>query len=189
MKIILGSKSIFRRAVLVKAGYDFEVMPADFDEKSIRSDDYKLLPLLLAKAKTHSLLDKLHEPVMLITSDQVAVYDGALREKPATKEQAKEYLESYSHHPVQTITAVVVTNTETGAQLSGVDIATVHFKPISSSVIDKLIAEGRIFHAAGGFIIEDPLLKPFIDHIEGTMDSVSGLPLELTERLMREVRA
>lgn len=187
MKIILGSQSIFRRAILSKAGYDFEVMSADVDEKSIRSDNFQLLPLLIAKSKAETLLKKIPSPSILITADQVAVCDGALREKPTTKEQARAYLESYGQHPVQTITAVVVTSTQTKQQTAEIDIAAVHFKPIPSAIINQLISQGNIFHAAGGFIIEDPLLKPFIDHVDGTIDSVSGLPLNLTKRLISEV--
>ena len=36
MKIILGSGSKWRKIILEKAGYDFEVMTADIDEKAIR---------------------------------------------------------------------------------------------------------------------------------------------------------
>lgn len=187
MKIILGSQSIFRRAILSKAGYDFEVMSADVDEKSIRSDNFQLLPLLIAKAKAETLLKKIHSPSILITADQVTVCNCALREKPATKEQARAYLESYGQHPVETITAVVVTNTQTKQQAAEIDVAIVHFKPIKRAVINQLISQGNIFHAAGGFIIEDPLLKPFIDHVDGTVESVSGLPLNLTKRLISEV--
>ncbi len=188
MKIILGSRSIFRRAILSKAGYDFEVMSADVDEKSIRSDNFQLLPLLIAKAKAETLLNKIHSPSILITADQVAVCDGALREKPVNKNQAREYLESYGQHPVETITAVVVTNTQTKQQAAEIDVAIVHFKPIKRAVINQLISQGNIFHAAGGFIIEDPLLKPFIDHVDGTVESVSGLPMQLTNQLINQVR-
>lgn len=51
MKIILGSQSRSRRKVLEKLGYEFEVMPADIDEKAIRFDDPTKLTLVLARAK------------------------------------------------------------------------------------------------------------------------------------------
>lgn len=38
MKIILGSKSPSRKLVLERAGFQFEVLSADIDEKAIRSN-------------------------------------------------------------------------------------------------------------------------------------------------------
>lgn len=188
MKIILGSKSAGRRQVLEKAGYKFEVMTADIDEKATRSDDYEKLPLILAHAKADALLEKIKEPAILITSDQVVVCNGELREKPETEEEARRFLESYAMYPAQTNTAVVVTNTVTGKRAEGVDIAKAYFKPIPEAVIDKLIEEGKVMHAAGGYIIEDPLCKPYVERIEGERDSITGLPLKLTEKLMEEVK-
>lgn len=187
MKLILGSKSFGRRKVLKDAGYEFEIMVADIDEKAIRSNNYEELPLLIARAKARALLKKIHEPVVLITSDQVVVCNGRLREKPETEKEAREYLESYSQYPAQTNTAVVVINTKTGKQLEAVDISKVYFKNIPASVIDTLIKEGKIMHTAGGFIIENSILEPYVTQIEGDIKSVTGLPIKVTEELMRQV--
>jgi septum formation protein len=83
--------------------------------------------------------------------------------------------------------AVVIHNTENGKTESGVDIATVHFRDISDSTIDELIQKGDIMHCAGGFTIEDPLVQPCIDRIEGTMDSIEGLPMHVVEELVSRV--
>ncbi len=188
MKIILGSQSIGRKEVLEKAGYTFEIRVADIDEKAIRSDNHEELPLLIARAKADKLLTIIHEPAILITSEQVVVYNKELREKPESEHQAGEYLRSYGIDPVQTNTAVVVVNTATGKRVEGVDIARVYFKPIPQAVIDELIKERKVMHAAGGFIIEHPLLKPYVERIEGDPDSVTGLPLKLVEELMEKVK-
>ena len=39
MRLILGSASKFKQEELRNAGYDFEVLAADIDEKAIRHDD------------------------------------------------------------------------------------------------------------------------------------------------------
>src|ERR1041385_5046735 len=109
--IILGSKSPGRKSVLEHAGYEFEVMVSNINEKAIRSDDYKQLPLLLARAKATVLVPKIKKPAILITSDQVVIYKGELREKPADENQAREYLKSYGGDSAAiTHTAVVVIN-------------------------------------------------------------------------------
>lgn len=187
MKLILGSKSFGRREVLEKAGYRFEVMTADIDEEAIRHDDLEILPLLIARGKTEALLPRINEDTILITSDQVVDWKGELREKPKDALQARNWLKSYEYYPSKAITSVVVTNTQTGERAEGVDIVYVHFKKIPHDVIDKLISQGRILQAAGACIGEDPLVKPYIERLDGDMDSLMGMPLKLTERLVKEV--
>jgi len=187
MKIILGSESKWRKGVLEKTGYKFDVMPSYIDEKAIRDDDPEKLTILLAQAKADALIEKIAEPVLLITSDQVAVWNGKIHEKPESKSQAREYLMGYGSHPVKTVTAVVVTNTETRKRATGVDIVEITFSPILSDVIDKLIEEGNVFSQAGGFSVEDSLLKEYVKEIKGDIDSVMGMPLVLTKRLIKEV--
>ena len=187
MKIILGSKSFGRKKVLEDAGYTFIVMDPNIDEKSIRSDDYRKLPMLLAHAKADTLLKQIHEPAILITSDQIVVCKNEIREKPISKQQAQEFLRSYGNNFAETFTAVVVTNTATGKYTEGLEVVKIFFKPIPENVINQVIDEGRVMHTTGAFMSEDPLLMPYIKHIEGSADSVIGLPLKLTERLMKQV--
>lgn len=187
MKIILGSKSPGRKRTLEKAGYKFDIMASEIDEKAIRSDDFEKLPLLIAKAKATALLEKIKVPAILITCDQIAVCNGELREKPESKNQAREYLRSYAKYPVHINTAVVVTNTINKVQASGIETRQVFFRPIPESVIEELINDGRIMHTAGGFTLEHPLLKPYIQKFEGDEDSIIGLPIKLTKKLISKV--
>ena len=113
MKIVLGSASKRRQRILHEMGYEFDVMTADLDEKSIRHHDPKQLTLILAHAKADALLPRLTQDVLLITSDLVTVFEGKILEKPETKEEAIETLKSYGDRPIETVCAVVVTNTKT----------------------------------------------------------------------------
>lgn len=187
MKIILGSKSVGRKQVLEDAGIDFEIMVADVNEKAIRSDDYVKLPLMLAQEKAKALLPKLTEPSILITSDQIVVCNGELREKPESKDEAFRFLMSYSHHPAQTNTSVVVINTQTGKRAEGVDIAKVFFKQIPEKIIQTVVEKGDIMRAAGGFIMQDPLIRPYVDYVEGDEDSVIGLPMKMVNKYIKAI--
>lgn len=187
MKIILGSQSVGRRQMMEEMGLEFEVMISEIDEKAIRFEDPSELVTALAKAKAEALLDRITGPTILITSDHVAVCEGEIREKPASEEEARRFLESYSRFPVRTVTAVAVTDTATGRQLTGVDIATVRFSPFTPEEIESLIASGEAFGKAGAFTIEGEAWKKHVLGIEGTRDSVIGLPKELTRRLIDEI--
>ena len=186
MKIILGSKSKSRRELISQLGYEAELMSADIDEKAIRSDDYSELPLLLARVKADALLPKVAKDVLLVTCDQVVVWNGLLREKPESVEQAREYLETKHLYPTEVHTAVVVTRASDGSRFEGVDVAKIQSRPLPEYLIDRLIAEGNTMSAAGGFRIEDPVLEPYIEITQGTKDSIMGLPLELTDRLIKQ---
>jgi len=55
----------------------------------------------------------------------------------------------------------------------------VFWKDISDEVIQRVISRGEIFASAGGFRVEDPDLNPLILDIEGSIDSVMGLPVSI----------
>lgn len=59
--------------------------------------------------------------------------------------------------------------------------------PLPESVIDALIADGRIFHCSGAVRVEEPPVSDYVHIFQGTTDSTSGMPLRLLERLLREV--
>ncbi len=187
MKIILGSQSKGRKKMLEEMGYKFEVRSANIDEKAVRVEDPKELTLALARAKAEALRFKISEDAILITSDQVVVWDEEIREKPENEKEAREFLEGYNVHPAETITAVVVTNIGSGKQAEGVDTAKVYFYSFLDNDIQEIIEDRSLFDMAGGFTVVGELWERHIKKIEGAKDSVIGLPKELTERLIREV--
>jgi len=186
MKIILGSQSQGRQQILREMGYEFEVMTADIDEKAIRFEDPKELVLALASAKADELQKRISEPALLITGDQVVVCDDEIREKPRDAAEARKFLQSYAQHPAEIVNAIAVTNTQTGKRLTEVDTSKIYLKPLPEDVIEKLILQGDVFTQAGGFSVRNPLIEPLVERIDGTIDSVEGLPRELTERLLKE---
>ena len=184
MKLILGSQSPARAKVLRDSGYEFEVKVSNIDEKSIRHDDYRLLPLLVAKEKAKVLLSQISEDALLITADLVVAFDGTLREKPTDILEAEQFFRSYSNMCAKTHCALVVTNTKNGTQVSDVDTAEVCFSQIPEDILQKVIAKGEILYGAGALIAEDPLLAPYITKLTGTMESIMGMPLHLLKRLI-----
>ncbi|XP_021717080.1 maf-like protein DDB_G0281937 isoform X1 [Chenopodium quinoa] len=125
-------------------------------------------------------------PTILITADQVVVYEGMIREKPSGKEEARQYLKDYSGRKASTVSSVLVTNLQTGFRKGEWDRVEIVFDEIPDDTIDKLIEEGAVLHVAGALIIEHPLIKPLVKQVVGTTDSVMGLPKAVTERLIAE---
>ncbi|KAJ8762320.1 hypothetical protein K2173_007477 [Erythroxylum novogranatense] len=194
-KVILGSSSTARRKILSDMGYDFTVMTADIDEKNIRKEKPEELVMALAEAKADAIVAKLRsvdnqgkddEPTILIAADTVVVYGGAIREKPSSEEEARQFMKDYSGGHAATVGSVLVTNLKTGLRKGGWDQVEIYFHEIPDEVIEKLVAEGIVLRTAGGLIIEHPLILPYVKEVVGTTDSVMGLPKALTQKLMEE---
>ncbi|XP_016460735.1 uncharacterized protein LOC107784166 isoform X3 [Nicotiana tabacum] len=194
-KLILGSSSTARRKILADMGYQFTTMSADIDEKAIRKEKPEDLVMALAEAKAEAIIPRVSigesegdaEPTLLITCDQVVVYEGMVREKPSTEAEARQFMKDYANGHAATVSSVLVTNLVTGCRRGEWDKVEIYFHDIPDQVIDKLIEEGIVLYAAGGLIIEHPLILPCIKEVVGSTDSVMGLPKALTERLIKEV--
>ena len=188
MKIILGSQSENRKQVLTEAGYKFEVMISDIDEKAIRHENLYELPLRLAKAKAEALLPKIKEPAFLITADQVIVWNGELREKPRDFAEARHYLETFSgsEFPAECVNGIMVTNTQTGKSRIEREVSKIFFSKIPQEVIEEFLEQGIMYKYAGGFTPQSPLIMPYL-RIEGTFESVLGLPMDIVARCMKEL--
>ncbi|XP_057498987.1 uncharacterized protein LOC130783411 isoform X1 [Actinidia eriantha] len=193
-KVILGSSSMARRQILAEMGYEFEIVTADIDEKSIRMENPEELVIALAQAKADAIISRLEItshledalPTLLITADTVVVYEGIIREKPSSKEEARQFIRGYSGGHAAVVGSVLVTNLHTGIRKGGWDRAEVYFHDIPNEVIDSLVEERIMLNVAGGLMLEHPLTLPFVDMVVGTGDCVMGLPKTLTEKLIQE---
>ncbi|XP_059637950.1 uncharacterized protein LOC132279905 isoform X2 [Cornus florida] len=194
-KIILGSSSVARRKILAEMGYEFTLMTADIDEKSIRTEKPEELVMAIAEAKADAIISKLHatdrqekdvKPTLLVAADTVVVYEDTIREKPSNEEEARQFIKGYSGRHAATVSSVLVTNLKTGIRKGGCDKVEIFFHDIPDHIVDNLIEEGMVLNVAGGLIIEHPLILPYVKQVVGTTDSVMGLPKALTERLIKE---
>jgi len=188
MKIILGSSSRFRREVFKEIVDEFDCMSPDFDESTIRMEDPKELTIALAHGKADALLDKIHEPALLVTADQVVVLNGNILEKPRSEDEARLFLRETSGVYQEAVNGVVVTNTVTGKRAVGNHITTVHFREIPDEAIEFFIKQGDIMSCGGATKAESLMFAPYVEKIDGTADSLSGVPKDLIKKLLEEVR-
>ncbi|KAK9228119.1 hypothetical protein WN944_021067 [Citrus x changshan-huyou] len=236
IKIILGSSSMARKEILAEMGYEFTVVTAEIDEKSIRKDKPEDLVMALAEAKAEAIRSRLQSAgrlnptTLLITADtvvnnvkflnplgpiscitvllenlhfsylvpaaaiamlvacHVVVYKGSIREKPSSKEEAREFIKGYSGSHAEVVGSVLISNLKTGIRKGGWDRAEVYFHDIPDEVIDNLIEEGITFNVAGGLMLEHPLTLPFVEAVVGATDTVMGLSKALTEKLIWEAQ-
>ena len=193
--LILGSGSATRKAILQELGLKFEVHKPGIDEKAIRRKEPAELVLALGRAKAAALLEGergdafRRNGALVLTADQVVVCDGRILEKPDTEEEARHFISGYAQYPPQTVGSCVITDPRSGRQWSAVDKACVTFLPIPDAVIDELIDEGEVFFCAGGLMVEHALVQPYIERMDGSIDSVMGLCKATVMRLLQEANA
>ena len=197
-RFVLGSKSASRRAILEAAavGVPFDVVVPDIDEKAIgdRAHDDPLdlvskIALAKADALTSSVNTDSHPGAVLLTGDQVVTYEGAIREKPASVEEARAFIESYGRAPCGTVGAVCLHDVDSGRRVLGVDVAQITYASMHSEVVDELVADEQTMWCAGGLMVEHPASAAYLKSIDGGVDSVMGLSSRLVASLLAELRA
>ncbi|OGZ98663.1 MAG: hypothetical protein A3C07_02440 [Candidatus Sungbacteria bacterium RIFCSPHIGHO2_02_FULL_47_11] len=162
-------------------------MVVDIDEQAIRRSNPQELVSALANAKADALLLCISEPAILITADTVVLYENTVREKPRSEQEAREFLESYARNPVEVVSAIVVVNTGTKKRAEAAQYSRIRFKPSIVEAIDAHIANGNAMRGAGGFVFDDPILAPYIESFEGTIESTMGLDTEVLQELIHQV--
>lgn len=186
-------------------GVNYHKLVRPIDEKSLgdRSKDAPHdLVLTLAKAKMDHLVNEIQagrcdddmpqkgsKEWVVLTGDQVVTCDGQILEKPESIEEAKDFVARYAKYPPSTVGSCVLTHLPTGIQVSGVDTATIHFKPtVPADLIDNLLKDDApVLSCAGGLMIEHPLVREHVERIDGTEDSVMGLSKDLVLKLLQEL--
>lgn len=187
--IVLASASPRRRQLLEEAGVKFRVHPADADE----SLDAELAAhpvdavAQLAQRKAKAAVDQLaaseaERPLAVIGSDTMVVYQGEIFGKPRDRADAERMLHALSGHVHEVHTAVSVwkvfaDDADTPEECrTFVDTTRVHFKELSDEQIGAYIDSGDPFDKAGAYGIQSGA-APFVDHIEGSLDTVIGFPV------------
>jgi septum formation protein len=211
IKIILGSGSSTRKLILEKAGFQFSVIKADIDERSLgdRTDANRAKELvsLLATLKADAILHRITTEkisidsigvgdVFLVTGDQVVLFEGKILEKPNSLEEARQFVEGFSGRSCSTVGSLVVTDLSSGRRASGTDSALVHFEEIPRETVDQLLKEGQgqgqggqvgVMDCAGALMVEHPLVAPCIRRVDGTMNSLMGLSTDLLFSLIDQL--
>ena len=168
----------------------FRVHPVDVDEAldpDIASDPLEAVKKL-AERKARAAVEQLVTPdydgdIVVIGSDTMVVFRGEIFGKPTDSADARRMLSALSAHGHDVHTAVSLwsIHAPAGEDISlgfrtFVDTTYVYFKPLSDTEINDYITSGDPFDKAGAYGIQSGA-APFIDHIEGSLDTVIGFPV------------
>ena len=170
---ILASESPRRRELIKKITQEFTVIPANIDESILHVPACDL-PGELSKMKAYDVFQK-HPEDKVLACDTVVIIDGQILGKPHSKEQASEMLHKLSGRKHVVISGYTIISKE--KEVTRTVRTYVYFNELSDELIDRYIASGSPMDKAGAYGIQDEEYN-LVNHIEGSMDNVVGLPTE-----------
>ena len=186
MRLILASASPRRAELLSAAGFEFDVMPADVDERPRATESAETYTLRVARDKARRVAAIGDHGATVLGADTEVVADGRILGKPATSEDAARMLRLLSGRAHDVLTAVVVC--AGGRERSEVVTTRVEFAPMSEDDVDRYVATGEPMGKAGAYGIQGYAAR-FIDRIDGSWSNVVGLPIHTVNRLLRQLQA
>ncbi len=181
-RLILASTSPRRKELLATTGIPFTIAASSYVENMTLDLPPTELALHLSKSKAKAVADTLHDAVV-IGADTFIVYQNKILGKPHTPARAKETLTMLSGRQHSALTGFTIIDANTNKTVSKVIETKVFFKNLSEKDIDEYVATGDPLDKAGAYAIQG-IGKILVDHIEGSYDSVVGLPvIEVLEEL------
>lgn len=182
-RLILASASPRRRDLLSTLVADFEVRPADIDERPRKGEAPEDYVLRLALEKARAVADDSPQH-WVIGSDTEVVCDGACLGKPRDASQACEMLRLLSGRSHMVYSSVALIAPDSSAE-TALCPSKVRFDEIPEDWIRGYAASGEPLDKAGGYAIQGRAAA-WISNLDGSYSGVVGLPLFETARLLRD---
>ncbi len=181
--IILATGSPRRQQFFNELGipYTIQVKPLEetYPSHLKRSEISEYLSQLKA-----SVFLPLKSNEILITGDTIVIHNGIYLGKPKDKEEAFEMLQTLSNSSHEVISSVCFTSAEKQIVVS--DIAKVFFKELSRDEIHFYIENFNPFDKAGAYGIQEWIGAIGVTKIEGSYNTVMGLPTHLVYKTLME---
>ncbi len=180
--IILASKSPRRKELLSLITTEFEIIPAEGEERADRSLPPQQYVCELARHKAEEIAAS-HPGDIVIGADTVVVTDGEVLGKPKDEADAKRMLGMLSGREHLVCTGVCIISRDKNTCFC--EDTAVRFFPLTNAEIDEYTASGEPFDKAGAYGIQEWIGKVAVEGINGSFYNVVGLPVQ---RLYRELK-
>jgi len=181
MQVILASRSPRRLLLLQAAGLAVEVRPAHIDETLYPQEDVASAVERLAVAKAEAI-GPCDSPV--IAADTLVALNGIALGQPADRREARSMLQSLSASRHQVYTGVCV---RFGHIIRQQSVCTeVCFTPLTPGAIETYLEHNEVLDKAGAYEIQGGAAS-FVKQVNGPLDNVIGLPVQITLNMLQEV--
>jgi septum formation protein len=182
-RLILASASPRRSELLRNAGFEFEVCPANVDERVRAGERPKSFAERLAREKARAVRPKFPHDFVL-GADTVVVAGKKNLGKPADAEDAARMLRLLSGRAHEVITGVCLIAPE-GQEDTRSEVTKVFFDRMSEKEIANYVATGEPMDKAGAYGIQG-VASRWIPKISGDYFNVVGLPVALVGAILKD---
>lgn len=185
-RLILASASPRRRELLSKMGLSFTVIPADADESIPPALSPRDAVGLLSVRKAYAalpLIEKEAQKPLILAADTIVDFQGQALGKPADAQDAFDTLMRMSgaYHEVHTGCSLLCKT----RLYSAVTTSQVYMRPYTEDEVRAYVESGECMGKAGSYAIQG-LGGQLIEHYEGALDNIVGLPTAcVTDLLLR----
>lgn len=187
LKFILASASERRKELLSRIVRDFEVRVSDFDEDSVKvNNNIENYVKILSEGKAKSVSLNCSKDSIIIGADTIVVIDNKVLGKPKDKNDAFRMLKALSNNVHRVYSGVTVINNTTKVIKSECLYTEVYFSELSDEEIWKYIETEECLDKAGAYGIQG-FGGVFVKKINGCYYNVVGLPLNLLNKMIKEV--
>ena len=190
MKLILASSSPRRAQILLDAGFDFTIQPANVDESLEPGEAVEAYVARIAQAKAHAVAGRAladGTPAIVIAADTVVLAGKQILPKPKDADDARRMLRLLNATTHEVLTGLFVIRAYDGISFAHLERTRVEFTRISDIDIDAYIQTKEPFDKAGAYGIQG-IGGRFVRKVDGCYFNVMGLPLSRLWEILRQMR-
>ena len=169
--------------MLTRAGYEFDVVPPDVDERRRPQERPADYVRRLAREKAGTVAARYAGRIVL-GADTTVVVDGTVLGKPRDDVEAAEMLRALSGRVHEVLTGVAFQCDE--RCVSHVETTSVTLAPLDEDTIAWYVATGEPADKAGAYGVQG-IASRFVTRIDGSYSNVVGLPLATVDRLLSQL--
>jgi septum formation protein len=182
-RLILASGSPARRDLLTRAGYSFEVLPANIEEPM--DADYagpRELVQHIAWLKAAAVVPRVTTGIVL-AADTVGWLDRQVIGKPTDEANARRILRLLAGREHELWTGTILWRLPDQLQIAWQEVSRVAVRPLTDGEIDTYLATRMWQGCSGAYAIQEGH-DPYVRVLEGSVTNVIGLPMETLQRVL-----
>lgn len=173
--IILASNSPRRREFLSSLGIEFDVIPADVEEKFLSGETFREHVIRLSIEKSKKVSEE-NPDAFVLGADTLVVIDGKPLGKPGSEEEALGMLRMISGKRHTVLSGYCVVSGRTGEVRTGAVETKVTIKELTTDEIEAYVSTYESMDKAGSYAIQG-IGSFMVTEICGSYTNVVGLPV------------
>lgn len=175
IKLILASKSKWRKEIIEMSGLKCESIVSDVEENIEFNNNPDEYVMELSKQKAEAVSKKVSEGI-IISADTIGYMNNEKFEKPKSREEAFRNIKKLSGNVNYAVTGVTLIDKYKNKTVTFYEKAAVYFKSMTDEEVNWYIDNEKNVYDCAGYSMETRA-SLFVTKIEGDYKSIVGLPI------------